>query len=379
MSIGIQRLIGVHYYVHDLERSRRFYVDAMDFAEVGKSSDELERAGRQRSLVFAAGDCVVTCSCPVGVGGRAWRYLQHHPDGIGTIAFEVDDAARAFACLDACGGTPITEVQVHRDEAGELATFAITAPFGDTTFRFIEYRGHRGLFPGMQTYPQPLGGSNRFGFSHIDHITSNFQTMKPALLWLQHVLGFEPFWNVEFHTQDVATRRMADGSGLRSQVMWHPQSGTKFANNEPYRPYFKRSQINIFHEDHHGDGIQHIALGTRDIVTAVRALRARQLGFMATPKAYYEALPERLQRLGIGAIDESIAELRELEILVDGAGPGQYLLQIFLRDAAAMYGEAQAGPFFFELIQRKGDPGFGAGNFRALFESIERQHAVGDT
>lgn len=373
MSIGIKRLIGVHYYVRDLERSRRFYVDAMDFMEVGKSSEALEQAGHQASVVFQAGDCVITCSRPLGEGGRAWRYLNRHPDGIGTIAFEVEDARRAFELLDRNGGTPITAVQEHRDEGGELATFAITTPFGDTTFRFIESRGHRGLFPGMECYEQPRGGGNRFGFTGIDHITSNFQTMKPALLWLEHVLGFEPFWNIEFHTQDVATKRMANGSGLRSQVMWEPRSGTKFANNEPYRPFFKQSQINTFHEDHRGDGVQHIALATPDVLAAVRGLRQRHVQFMETPGTYYDALPERIQQLGVGALDESIDELRALGILVDGAGPGQYLLQIFLKDSAALYGSAEAGPFFFELIQRKGDAGFGAGNFRALFESIERE------
>jgi 4-hydroxyphenylpyruvate dioxygenase len=101
-------------------------------------------------------------------------------------------------------------------------------------------------------------------------------------------------------------------------------------------------------------------------------MRARGVELMPTPRAYYDALPERLRTSGIGRIDEDLDELRDLEILVDGAGPGAYLLQIFLRDAAGLYHEREAGPFFFEIIQRKGDPGFGAGNFRALFESIER-------
>jgi len=373
MNLGIKRLIGVHYYVHDLERSRRFYADAMDFMEIGCSSPGLEEAGHQQSVVFQAGDCVITCSRPLGTGGRAWRYLNKHPDGIGTIAFEVEDAARAFALLDHNGGTPITEVQTYRDDFGELATFAITTPFGDTTFRFIESHGYHGLFPGMDLYPEPRGGRNRFGFTGIDHITSNFQTMKPALLWLEHVLGFQPFWNIEFHTKDVAVKRMANGSGLRSQVMWEPRSGTKLANNEPYRPFFKQSQINMFHEDHRGDGVQHIALRAPSIMDAVRGLRERHVEFMETPRSYYDALPARLSQLGVGKIDEPVETLQELGVLVDGAGPGQYLLQIFLKDSAALYHSAEAGPFFFELIERKGDPGFGAGNFRALFESIERE------
>jgi 4-hydroxyphenylpyruvate dioxygenase len=155
--------------------------------------------------------------------------------------------------------------------------------------------------------------------------------------------------------------------------MRDPGSGVKFANNEPWRPAFKSSQINLFHEDHRGDGVQHAALTVTDIVSAVRDLRARGVEFMPTPGTYYDALPERLRACGVGDVDEDLAALRELGILVDGASPGAYLLQIFLRDSAGLYHEPEAGPFFFEIIQRKGDQGFGAGNFRALFESIERQ------
>jgi 4-hydroxyphenylpyruvate dioxygenase len=119
--------------------------------------------------------------------------------------------------------------------------------------------------------------------------------------------------------------------------------------------------------------VQHAALTVQDILSSVRGMRARGVEFMPTPAAYYEALPERIRDTGIGRIDEDPKVLQELEILVDGAGDHSYLLQIFLRDAAGLYHEPDAGPFFFEIIQRKGDQGFGAGNFRALFESIERE------
>jgi 4-hydroxyphenylpyruvate dioxygenase len=372
-TLGLRKLLGLHYYVRDLARSRRFYTELLGFSEIGKSSPELERDGKQRSLVFAAGDIVITCSAPDGPGGRAARYLAKHPDGIGTLAFEVEDIERAFAVLEARGATPISEVQRIEDSDGTLATFSITTPFGDTTFRFIERHGYAGLFPGMQRYQQPTGGKNEMGFTHIDHVTSNFQTMAPALLWLEHVLGFTPLWQVEFHTRDVAKYELREGSGLRSKVMWDPATGIKFANNEPYRPSFKHSQINQFNEEHRGDGVQHVALATPDIMRAVRELRARGVQFMPTPHSYYEQLPVRLQQLGVGSIKESIAELEELQILVDGHGPGAYLLQIFLKDSAGLYAQPEAGPFFFELIERKGDQGFGAGNFRALFESIERE------
>jgi 4-hydroxyphenylpyruvate dioxygenase len=376
--IGIVRLEAIHYYVHDLERSRRFYAQKMDFAEVAASTPELERPGKQRSAVFEAGAVRVVCSEPSGEGGRAWRWLRSHPDGVGSLVFQVEDAARAFRLLEERGGTPITDVQRFADDGGELETFNITTPFGDTTFRFVERRGYRGMYPGIAAHPAPRGGRNAWGFTGFDHVTSNFQTMKPALLWMEYVLGFEEFWDISFHTADAAAEARkaamrAHGSGLRSVVMRDPRSGVKFANNEPWRPAFKSSQINVFHEDLRGDGVQHVALAVPDILGAVAGLRQRGVEFMATPASYYEMLPARLQDLGVGRLDEDVAQLRDLGILVDGGAPGSYLLQIFLKDSAGLYGEERAGPFFYELIQRKGDQGFGAGNFRALFESIERE------
>lgn len=375
MLLGIKRILGLHYYVRDLERSQKFYTQSVGFTEIGRSGPELEQSGHQRSRVFQSEDIVITCSTPIGEGGRAHRYLSKHPDGVGTIAFEVADIRTAFDVLEKRGGTAITDVQSFPEPEGRIDTFSITTPFGDTTFRFIQRHGQCALFPGM-VIEGSAPEKSPVGLASIDHVTSNFQTMKPALLWLEHVMDFEPLWEVEFHTRDVAKYEIRDGSGLRSKVMWDPKSGIKFANNEPYRPAFKRSQINVFYEEHRGDGVQHVALATRDIIGTVEELRRRGVELMPTPHAYYEALPERLQGLGI-ALEEDVRTLEELGILVDGSGPNRYLLQIFLRDAAGLYHSREAGPFFFEVIQRKGDPGFGAGNFRALFESIERQQAAG--
>jgi 4-hydroxyphenylpyruvate dioxygenase len=378
-GLGIRRIEAIHTYVRDLERSRHFYTRKLDFAEVAVSGSALIARGRQRSVILEAGECRVVCSCPVGTGGRADRYLHKHPDGIGSIVFEVGDIAHTFATLEARGGTPIDDVVVTAGAHGLFKTFVIATPFGDTTFRFVERVGDFPLYPGFDIHPTPQGGTNAFGFSSFDHVTSNFETLSPALLWLEHVMGFERFWQVEFHTNDVTGPRPsgeAQGSGLRSVVMWDPGSGIKLANNEPQRPSFKSSQINLFHEDNRGDGIQHVALHVNSITDAIRGLRRRGVEFMPTPAAYYRALPERLRKIGIEDIlGESLGELEELEILVDGDGQGRYLLQIFLKDSAGTHGTPEAGPFFFEIIQRRGDDGFGAGNFRALFESIEREQS----
>ncbi len=374
-SLGILGVEALHYYVRDLERARRFYVERLDFSEIGESGTELREGGHQRSIAFRAGDCHVVCSTPEGPGGRAYRYLRMHPDGVGSVVFRVRDAERAFALLDQRGGTPIEPVRTIDTPKGRIKTFVITTPFGDSTFRFQERDAGAPLFAGLEMHAEPRGGQNRFGIERFDHVTANFATMSPALLWLEHVLGFERFWEVQFHTDDVHGEPGDHGSGLRSAVMWDPESGVRFANNEPYRPHFKDSQINIFHEENRGDGIQHVALHVRDIIPCVRGLRERGVEFMATPGSYYDLLPERLRRIGVGSIDEDLSILRELEILIDGAADHAYLLQIFLKDSAGLYHEPEAGPFFFEIIQRKGDKGFGAGNFRALFESIEREQA----
>ena len=372
-SLRIRRLEAIHYYVHDLERSRRFYTKALDFAETGASDDATTKAGKQRAVVYEAAAARVIVSAPEGEGGRAWRWLQKHPDGVGTLVFEVEDIDHTLKTIEGRGGTPISDVVTTEDDHGVFKTFSITTPFGGSTFRFVQRDRYDGLYPGVPCYPTKQGGTNSFGFLAVDHITTNFETMAPALLWMEHVMGFERFWDVRFHTNDVPGNREG-GSGLKSTVMWDPKSGAKFANNEPLRPHFRASQINLFHEDQKGDGIQHAALGVKEIIGAVRGLRERGVRFMPTPGTYYDALPARLEETGIKEIAEDPKVLRELEILVDGEGFKKYLLQIFLQDSAGLYQDREAGPFFYEIIQRKGSMGFGGGNFRALFESIERQH-----
>ncbi len=373
--LGIKRLESVHYYVHDLERSRRFYTELLDFQEIGGSNEELTKAGRQKSLAFMTGNAVVVCIEPRGEGGRASRWFRKHPDGVGTLNFEVENVEKAFRLLEKRGGTPIRDIQTFEDDGGgSIAFFSITTPFGDATFRFIQRDGYKALFPGFEAHDEPKGGLNRIGFAGYDHTTSNFPTLAPAILWMENVLGFERYWEIEFHTTDIAPDQ-SHGSGLRSIVMWDPGSGVKFANNEPWRPFFRSSQINVFCEEQRGAGIQHLALAVEDIIHCVKELRARGIEFMPTPGTYYDALPERLEKMGVGAIDEDLQVLRNLEILVDGDGPGSYLLQIFLKESSGLYDESEAGPFFYEIIQRKGDQGFGGGNFRALFESIERAQA----
>ncbi len=374
-SLGIIKLESVHWYVRDMARTRRFYTELLDFAELGVSSPELTKSGRQESAVFQAGDVTLIASAPVGEGGRAWRWLQKHPEGVGTLNFLVKDIEKARKLLDERGGTFIEEnIQRHTDGAGgRLSYFSITTPFGNTTFRFVQREKYDAWYPGFVAHEKPTGGTNRFGFAKVDHVTSNFRTLQPMVLWMKHVMGFEEFWNIKFHTEEEISKGDQHGTGLKSTVMWDPHSTVKFANNEPSAPRFRNSQINVYVEDQRGEGVQHLALIVKNIVPTVKAMRETSgLEFLATPGAYYDYLPERIEKSGIKRIDENVEELRDLQILVDGHKEHQYLLQIFMKENSQLLKDRESGPFFYEIIQRKGDKGFGGGNFKALFESIER-------
>ncbi len=368
--VGIKTLECMVYIVRDLERSRRFYVEHLDFAIAGESTPEHEAASGERTILFQAHRCKVLVVAPVTEESRAAKWLKTHPAGVAELVFQVQDADKALKLIESRGGTPICDVEEQVDGDGRaLKQFGITTPF-QAVWRFVERVQKGGLYQGIKG--RELGEHNSLRFGHFDHITSNFSTLSPALLWMEHVMGFERYWGINFHTVDVDPARTS-GSGLKSVVMWDPNSGVKFANNEPQRPFFDASQIALFVQDLRSDGIQHAAMTVRDIIPAVRQMREKGLRFMPTPASYYDMMPQRIEQSGIQRIDEEIETLRELEILIDGKAEHAYLLQIFMQEAAGLYEEADAGPFFYEVIQRKGDKGFGGGNFRALFESIERQ------
>jgi 4-hydroxyphenylpyruvate dioxygenase len=182
-------------------------------------------------------------------------------------------------------------------------------------------------------------------------------------------MGFSEYWRVHFHTADINPG--SGGSGLASIVMWDPESGIKFANNEPVTPNYEASQIYSFVEANNGPGVQHVAFHVPVISPAVENMRRAGIEFLDTPATYYDMLPERLARQQVTNFSEKIEEMQRLGILVDGEDD-RYLLQIFMVEGGLLYDDEVAGPFFYEIIQRKGARGFGEGNFRALFESIER-------
>lgn len=370
-SLGIVGYDSFHFIVNDLGRSRRFYLEGLGFTELARASAEKVAKGGEEAVVFGAGQIRVLVSTAVRKESRAARYLRIHPDGISSLALRVKSIDAAWAFLEKRGGTFLSDIQIDEEGGGRFRTFSIATPLDDVTFRFIERDGSYPHFaPGFDRVGDGRTAENRHGFATIDHVTSNAYTMLPVVHWYRDVLGFSHYWDVEFHTVDVDGGKRMTGSGLRSIVMTDPESGIKFATNEPMRPFFRDSQINRFCEDHHGAGVQHVAFHVKEIIPAVEALRASGVRFLPAPDLYYDRLPQRLATVKVGNVKEPMEALRKNHILVDGADD-KYMLQIFMLDAQAMYGDAKAGPFFYEIIQREGDRGFGYGNFRALFESIE--------
>jgi 4-hydroxyphenylpyruvate dioxygenase len=380
-SLGFIGYDSFHFVVEDIERSRAFYTQKLDFKEVARSSDELAQRSGQQAVVFGAGDVRVCVSTPLTRSSKASRFLLRHPAGVMSLSFRVSDLDRAIAFLDKRGGTILADPMTVKDgRGGTYRSVEIATPLGEVAFRLIERNDFRAFAPGFVDTGEPSISArpeNVYGITAVDHITSNGLTMQPIVAWYRDVLGMEQFWEITFHTQDVAKER-ASGSGLKSIVMWDPESGIKFATNEPLRPYFRESQITKFVEDNAGNGVQHIAFAVKDILWSVQELERRGIEFLKTHPAYYRALPDRLKELKITNVKEDLKELERFQILVDGSDD-KYMLQIFMREAAALHGDMRAGPFFYEIIQRAGDPGFGYGNFRALFESIEKEQRAGKT
>ena len=372
--IGILGYDSFHFVVENLDRSRKFYLENFDFKEVARAGDDLTERSGQQSVVFGAGEVRVCVSTPLRQDSKAARYLKRHPAGVMSLSFRVKDLDQTIAYLDKRGGTFLADPFELKDGSGTYRSVEIATPLGDVAFRFIERTDFAKFAPGFIDSGVGNAGQpkNIYGIRAIDHVTANGLTMQPIIAWYRDVLGMVPFWDISFHTKDVA-KRIPDnhGSGLRSIVMWDPISNVKFATNEPLRPNFRDSQITKFVDDNGAPGIQHIAMAVDNIIWSIEELKHRGVDFMDTPKSYYQALPERLEKLGIHNVAQELKELERLQILVDGA-EDKYMLQIFLREAKALHDDVRAGPFFYEVIQRCGDEGFGYGNFRALFESIER-------
>ncbi|MCH7632418.1 MAG: 4-hydroxyphenylpyruvate dioxygenase [Planctomycetes bacterium] len=346
----------IEFFVGNAKQAAHFYDKTFGFKPIAKRG--LETGCRDRSsYVMEQGDVRFVFTSSFEPDTEVNRHCTLHGDGVKAIALEVADVEQAIREVKARGATVVKPPTALEDENGTVVTAEIKYA-GDTTFRFVERGNFRGAFaPGFA--PITSQKTTPVGLTAIDHVVTNVYLgeMNFWVKWFEEVMGFTNLCG--FTDDDIST----EYSALMSKVMENGTGKCKFPINEPAEGK-KKSQIEEYLDYYRGPGVQHIAMTTTDICKTVRELRDRDIDFLRIPDSYYDALVER-----VGDIDEDMNELRELSILVDRDEDG-YLLQIFTSPV-------QDRPtLFYEVIERHGSRGFGIGNFKALFVSIEREQAL---
>ncbi len=350
-------LLGTDYvelYVGNAKQSAHYYKTAMGFQSLAYAG--LETGIRERaSYVLAQGKIRLVLTTPLTSHSPIAEHVKKHGDGVKVIALWVDDARQAFHETVNRGATPFMEPTVERDGFGEVVRSGIHT-YGDTVHIFVERKNYNGIFlPGYQPWISDYNPKET-GLKYIDHMVGNVNwgQMNTWAQFYNETMGFANL--ISFDDKDISTRY----SALMSKVMTNGNGRIKFPINEPAEG-IKKSQIEEFIDFYEGSGCQHIAVATDDIVFTVSEMRKRGVEFLHVPGNYYDTVADR-----VGSIDEDLARLKELGIMVDRDDEG-YLLQIFTRPVE------DRPTMFFEIIQRKGAKSFGKGNFKALFESIEEE------
>jgi 4-hydroxyphenylpyruvate dioxygenase len=352
--LRLKRVHHVEFWVGNAKQAAFFYRKAFGFSQVAYSG--LETGNRQfASYVLGQGKVRFVVSSPFDPTHFASEHIKKHGDGVRDIALLVEDADFAFAEAVRRGAEPVVEPRDESDDRGAIRRAAIKT-YGDTIHSFISYKGYEGPF--LPGYTQAEVAAEPTGIAAVDHIVGNVElgAMSTWCEFYSKVMGFSRY--ITFDDKDINT----EYSALMSIVMSDDNKVVKFPINEPAEGK-RKSQIQEYLEAYYGPGVQHVALLCGNVIETVSRLRENGVEFLTVPDSYYEELPAR-----VGTIDEPMAELKKLGILVDRDEEG-YLLQIFTKPV-------QDRPtVFFEIIQRKGARGFGKGNFKALFESIEREQA----
>ena len=347
----------IEFWVGNARQAALYYRAAFGFELVGYRGPET--GTRDRASYLLQQDKVrFVLTTAVKSTGPIAEHVHKHGDGVRDIALWVDDARTAFEAAVERGARPALEPTVMEDENGQLIIAAIHT-YGDTIHSIVERKDYRGLFmPGFVPAESPFKPPST-GLKYVDHCVGNVELgkMNAWVKFYEDVLGFTNI--LTFDDKTINT----EYSALMSKVMANGNGRIKFPINEPAEGK-KKSQIDEYLEFYDGPGVQHIAIATDDIIKTVRDLKSRGVEFLKVPATYYETVPSR-----VGKIDEDIAPLQELGILVDRDDEG-YLLQIFTRPVE------DRPTLFYEIIQRKGAKSFGAGNFKALFEAIEREQAL---
>ncbi|NOT09223.1 MAG: 4-hydroxyphenylpyruvate dioxygenase [Gemmatimonadales bacterium] len=347
----------IEFFVGNAKQSALYYRAAWGFELQGYRGPETGVRDRA-SYLLVQGKIRFILTSPLGPEGPIAEHVQRHGDGVRDLAFWVDDARDAFAKAVERGAKPVHAPEVRRDDHGEVIVAAIQT-YGDTIHSIVERRNYRGLFlPGFMPASSPYAPAST-GLLHVDHCVGNVELgrMNEWVGFYERVLGFYNL--LSFDDKDIST----EYSALMSKVMSNGNGRIKFPINEPAAGK-KKSQIDEYLDFYRGPGVQHVALATNDIVKTVTDLKSRGVEFLTVPTSYYDNLLDR-----VGTIDEDVGPLSKLGILVDRDDEG-YLLQIFTRPVE------DRPTLFYEIIQRKGAKSFGKGNFKALFEAIERDQAA---
>jgi len=347
----------VEFYVGNAKQASHYYRAAFGFQLVAYRGPETGVRDRA-SYLMQQGKIRLVLTTPLSPDSAIAEHVHTHGDGVKDYAMWVEDARLAFETAVSRGAIPIAEPRVERDSDGEVVIAAI-GTYGDTIHSLVERRNYRGVFlPGFRAVTpryQPAG----VGLQYVDHCVGNVE-LGQMNRWVQYygdVMGFRNL--ITFDDEDIST----EYSSLMSKVMANGNDRIKFPINEPAVGK-KKSQIEEYLDYYRGPGAQHLALATNDIIETVTALRDRGVEFLSAPTSYYRDLQER-----VGKIDEPVDVLEELGILVD-RDPDGYLLQIFTKPVE------DRPTLFYEIIQRKGAKSFGKGNFKALFEAIEREQEL---
>ena len=349
----------VEFYVGNAKQAAHFYKTAFGFQSYAYKG--LETGCKDyASYVLAQDKIRIVLTTPLNSKSPINAHLTKHGDGVKVIALWVDDARKSFEETVKRGAKPFMEPTVEKDEHGEVVRSGIYT-YGETVHIFVERKNYKGAFlPGYQPWVSDYNPSP-VGFKFIDHMVGNvgWGEMNTWVKWYEDVMGFVNF--LSFDDKQITT----EYSALMSKVMSNGNGRIKFPINEPAEGK-KKSQIEEYLDFYESPGVQHMAIATDDIIKTVMELRARGVEFLsAPPPAYYEDIPRRLGK-HMNMMKEDIKVIEKLAILVDADEDG-YLLQIFTKPLE------DRPTLFFEIIQRMGAKGFGAGNFKALFESIERE------
>jgi 4-hydroxyphenylpyruvate dioxygenase len=345
----------VEFYVGNAKQAAHYYMSAFGFqalAYAGPETGLKDRASyavRQNKLTFVL-------TTPIRPGNAMADHIYKHGDGVRSLSLRVQDAAKAWEETTKRGARSYMEPKKLKDDHGEVVMSGIHT-YGETIHLFVERKNYNGPFmPGFRAWSNPYFKPSDTGLLYVDHCVGNvgWNQMNPWVKFYEDVMGFKNI--LTFDDTDIST----EYSALMSKVMSSGNGFVKFPINEPAEGK-KKSQVEEYLEFYNGEGVQHVAMATNDIVKTVTELRDRGVEFLQVPTTYYDDLFDR-----VGNIDEDLGPLKELGVLVDRDNEG-YLLQLFTKPVE------DRPTLFFEIIQRKGAKSFGKGNFKALFEAIERE------